>query len=296
VTLRKERNTALRPRGAWLYIFPILSVHIFTIVAPASIGIYFSFTDWSGIGSATFIGLENYRSLFDSGSYIQALGNNLKWLLFFMTVPFMMALIAAFLLSQVKRGAFIYRLAYFIPYVLPSVIVASLWKFMLNPESGIPLLFSNLGIPGFDKALLGQPTTALWTIAFVDNWHYWGFLATILLVALQSVPAELYEAARIDGANLRQQFRFVTIPGIRPTLVFMWMMTGIWSFLVFDYVWVISQGGPAGSSEVLGTLVYKTAFSEFSAGRAAAAGMTMTLFAGMILATFLTMRKRGWDI
>ena len=88
----------------------------------------------------------------------------------------------------------------------------------------------------------------------------------------------------------------MTIPGIRPTLVFMVMMTAIWSFLVFDYVQVMTQGGPAGSSEVLATFVRSIAFEEFSAGRAAAAGMSMTLFTGIILAMFLTMKKRGWEI
>jgi raffinose/stachyose/melibiose transport system permease protein len=213
-----------------------------------------------------------------------------------MTVPFTMSLATAFLLSQVKRGTFFYRLVYFIPYVLPSVIVGTLWSFLLEPDAGITLFLRNLGIPGFDKALLGQESTSLWTIAFVDNWHYWGFLAIIMLIAMQSIPTELYEAARIDGANLRQQFKYVTIPGIRPTLVFMVMMTAIWSFLVFDYVQVMTQGGPAGSSEVLATFVRAIAFEEFSAGRAAAAGMSMTLFTGIILAIFLTMKKRGWEI
>jgi len=293
---KKEKKLNLKPASAWFLIAPILVVHFFTIALPSAAGLYYSFTDWSGIGSAQFIGLENYKSLFLDANYLGALRNNLKWLIFFMTVPFAMSLATAFLLSQVKKGTFFYRLVYFIPYVLPSVIVGTLWSFLLEPDSGITLFLRNVGIPGFDKALLGQATTSLWTIAFVDNWHYWGFLAIIMLIAMQSIPSELYEAARIDGATLRQQFKYVTIPGIRPTLVFMVMMTAIWSFLVFDYVQVMTQGGPAGSSEVLGTLVRKVAFEEFSAGRAAAAGMSMTLFTGIILTIFLTMKKRGWEI
>ena len=223
--MKVKRRKSRVKRGAWLFILPIRLLHIFTILVPALVGIYFSLTDWSGFGPATFIGLENYRTLFEDPGFLQALRNNFKWLVFFATVPFSIALTAAFLLSQVKRGGFVYRIAYFVPYVLPAVVIGSLWKFILNPDSGITSILSNLGIPGFEKALLGQPSTSLLTIAFVDNWHYWGFLATILLVALQSVSPELYEAAKIDGANLRQQFRYVTIPGIRPTLVFMFMMT-----------------------------------------------------------------------
>jgi raffinose/stachyose/melibiose transport system permease protein len=190
----------------------------------------------------------------------------------------------------------LYRLVYFVPYVLPSVVVASLWQFLLNPDGGLPSLFRSVGIPFYDKALLGSEDTALWTIAFIDNWHYWGFLAVILLVAMQSVPKELYEAARLEGANPAQQLWYVTIPEIQPTLVFMFMMTGIWSFLVFDYVWVLTQGGPAGSSEVLGTFVYKTAFAEFNAGYAATMGVSMAMFAGVVIMLFVVLRRRGWDI
>lgn len=281
---------------AWAFIAPVVALHLFTVAIPAASGIYYSFTDWSGIGDAEWVGLDNYQRLLQDTDFLTALANNVKWLLFFWTVPFILAIAASFLLSQVRRGATFYRLVYFIPYVLPSVVVASIWKFILNPDKGLPSFLSAFGIQGFDKALLGQESTALWTIAFIDNWHYWGFLATLLLVAMQSVPTELYEAARLDGANLWHQLMNVTIPAIRPTLIFMFLMTGIWSFLVFDYVWVLTQGGPAGSSEVLGTLVYKTAFTEFDAGYAAAQGVSMAIFASFLLGLFILMRKRGWEI
>jgi len=103
-------------------------------------------------------------------------------------------------------------------------------------------------------------------------------------------------AAKIDGANRWQEFRHVTIPGIRPTLAFMLMMVAIWSFLVFDYVWILTQGGPAGSSEVLGTYLYKQAFNRFEAGYAAAIGLTMSLFAVAIIGVFVILRRRGWEI
>jgi raffinose/stachyose/melibiose transport system permease protein len=106
----------------------------------------------------------------------------------------------------------------------------------------------------------------------------------------------LYEAARIDGANRWDEFVHVTLPGIRPTVIFMLLMTSIWSFLVFDYIWILTQGGPAGSSEVLGTLVIKTAFNKFDAGYAAAIGMTMSFFAGVFLFIFLGLRRLGWEI
>jgi raffinose/stachyose/melibiose transport system permease protein len=282
--------------GAWGFVAPILILHAFAILIPAIAGIYYSFTAWSGIGEAQWVGLDNYSRLMEDQNFHAALGNNLKWLLFFWTVPFVFAIVAASLLAQVKRGALLFRLVYFIPYVLPSVVVGSLWRFLLHPDDGLPGLATTLGIPGFDRALLGQSETALLTVAFVDNWHYWGFLTTLLLVAMQGVPKDLYEAARLDGANYFRQLIHVTIPGIRPTLIFMFMMTGIWSFMVFDYVWVMTGGGPAGASEVIGTVIYKTAFRNFEVGYAAAQGVSVAFLALSILLLFTLLRRRGWDI
>jgi raffinose/stachyose/melibiose transport system permease protein len=121
-------------------------------------------------------------------------------------------------------------------------------------------------------------------------------LMVLFLAAMQNIPPDLYEAARIDGANRWDEFRHITIPGIRPTLVFMILMTAIWSFLVFDYIWILTQGGPAGSSEVLGTLLFKNAFNRFDAGYASAMGLTMSFFAGIIICIFIVLRRRGWEI
>ena len=120
-------------------------------------------------------------------------------------------------------------------------------------------------------------------IGFVDNWHWWGFLMVLFLASMQNIPPDLYEAARLDGANRWQEFRDVTMPGIRPTLVFMILMTTIWSFLTFDYIWILTQGGPAGASEVLAVLVFKEAFRNFNAGYAAAIGLTMSFFVGCVI-------------
>ena len=113
---------------------------------------------------------------------------------------------------------------------------------------------------------------------------------------MQSIPTSLYEAARIDGASRFQEFRYVTIPGILPTLAFMLMMVAIWSFLVFDYVWLLTQGGPAGSSEVLGTFLYKQAFNRFEAGYASAVGLTISFFATLIMGFVVFLRRRGVEI
>jgi raffinose/stachyose/melibiose transport system permease protein len=281
----------------WLFILPILLINLIVVIGPSISSIYYSMTDWSGIGASRFIGLENYQHLFfEDGDFKKALLNNLTWLGIFLTIPFVISLSASSLLSEIKRGAMFYRIALFIPYVLPGVVVAQTWRYLLNPVHGIGAQLSSLGISGLDKALLGDPRTVMPTIAFVDNWHWWGFLMVLFLAAMQNIPRDLYEAARMDGANRWQEFRFITLPGIRPTVVFMLLMSAIWSFLVFDYIWILTQGGPAGASEVLGTLVVKNAFFKFEAGYAAAIGLTMSLLAGIMITIFNVLRRKGWDI
>lgn len=281
----------------WAFMLPILLLHALVVMLPAAQGIYYSLTKWSGLGSAEFIGLENFRvMLFEDESFGNALRNNLVWMAFFATVPFTLALFAASLLAKVKTGNVIYRMLLFMPFIIPSVVVASIWRYLLSPRFGIGAQLGRIGIEGLDIAFLGRSDTALLSIAFADNWHFWGFLMVLFLTAMQAIPTDLYDAAKVDGANRWQEFRFVTLPGIRPTVVFMMMMVMIWSFLVFEYVWLLTQGGPGQSSEVLGITIFKNAFQRFNAGYAAAQGMMISFFAAGIILLFMYLRRRGWEI
>lgn len=280
----------------WLFVLPILLINVAVVLGPTLASVWYSMTDWSGIGSATFIGLDNFRQLAGDQAFRRAFANNVFWLAMFLTLPIALSLGAASQLAPVKRGAILFRMALFIPYVLPSVVSANLWRGLLSPDRGVPALLTDLGIPGFDKAFLGDPRTVLPAIGFVDNWRWWGFLMVLFLAAMQNIPQDLYESARLDGAGRWQEFRDITLPGIRPTLVFMMLMTTIWSFLTFDYIWILTQGGPAGASEVLAVLVFKEAFRNFNAGYAAAIGLTMSVFVGFVIGIFVILRRRGWDI
>ena len=292
----RRRAIVRRKVVPWLFVLPILLINLAVVAGPALSAIYYSMTDWNGIGAAHWVGLDNFRTLAADPGFRHAFRNNVIWLAMFLTIPIAMALLAASLLAPVKRGALLFRMTFFIPYVLPSVITAALWRGLLSPDRGIPALLTDLGIPGFDKAFLGGPDTVLPAIGFVDNWHWWGFLMVLFLASMQNIPPDLYESARLDGANRWQEFRDVTLPGIRPTFIFMILMTTIWSFLTFDYIWILTQGGPAGSSEVLAVLVQKHAFLGREAGYASAIGLTMSVFVGIIIGIFIVLRKRGWDI
>lgn len=281
----------------WLFLLPITALHLTVVIGPSLSAIYYSLTDWSGYGEATFIGLDNFRVLFtDDLTIRRALAHNISWMLFFLTIPMIMALFASSLLAPVRRGAMLFRTLIFLPFVLPSVVSAYIWQTLYNPRLGINAQLEKLGLPGFDRALLGDPATALAAIAFADNWHWWGFLAVLFLTAMQSIPTDLYDAAKIDGATRWQEFRHVTLPGIRPTVLFLLMMTAIWSFLVFDYVWIMTQGGPAGSSELVTTHLFKQAFRRFEVGYATAIGLTVSVLAAIVVGFFTFLRKRGWEV
>lgn len=280
----------------WLFIAPITLLHLVVVVGPSLSGVYYALTDWSGYGAAEFIGLQNFRDLLSDRNFRLAFQHNIWWLLFFVTVPFILALLVATLLSQVRRGAMVMRTAFFVPYILPSVVAAFIWRMLYNPDLGVGAQLAKIGIPGLDHAYLGDKNLALAAIMFADNWHWWGFLMILFLTAMQNIPTDLYNAAQIDGANRWQEFRHVTLPGIRPTLLFMLMMTAIWSFLGFDYVWILTEGGPAGSSELVATFLYKQAFQRFEAGYAAAIGITISAIAGLIAISFALLRRRGWEV
>ncbi len=280
----------------WLFVLPILVIFLVVVIGPTVAALYYSLTNWKGIGAAQFIGLQNYAHLFNDQNYLPAFVNNLKYIVFFLTIPIVMALLAASLLAAIQKRGLLIRGALFIPYILPSVITSFLWKNLLRIDTGLPGLFAKIGLPSLNRAWLGNPSTSLMSIAFIDNWHWWGFLMVIFLTAMQGVPKELYDSARVDGANRFQEFWYVTLPGIQQTVIFILIMTGIWGFLTFDYVWITTQGGPADSSNLLSVLVYRNAFQNFDAGYAAAIGLSMSFFAGIIVFIYMWMRRRGWEI
>lgn len=280
----------------WLFLTPLLILNLIVIIVPSVLSIRYAFTDWSGLGDAKWIGLANFQEMFRDTVFWKAIWNNFRWTVVFLTVPVCMSLLGAALLVPIKKGQMLYRTLFFIPYVLASVVNAYIWKLLLNPVFGVGPWLAERGIPFLDVRFFGNAATSLYAVAFVDNWHFWGFLVVLYLAAMHAVDFELFEAARLEGANRWQEFVHVTLPGIRPTLVFTLIMIMIWSFLVFDYIYLITNGGPAHSSEVLATLTYNTAFYSFRVGYATAIGLTMTFFSALFVCLFVVLRRLGWEV
>lgn len=280
----------------WAFLAPLLLVNLLVVLGPSLATVYYSLTDWSGLGPATFIGLQNYQRAFGDPEVREALWHNIIWLVLFLIVPTLLGLLGAYLLGRVRRLQMVFRAIYFIPYITASVVNAAVWKMLLSPTSGVAYQLGQLGVPGIgDISFLGDPDLALYTVNFVVDWHFWGFTAVIYFAAMQGVDRDLYDAAEVDGAGGWQQFKAVTLPGIRPTLIFMWLMSIIWTLKAFDYVYIITGGGPGGASEVMATLMYRKAFNEYDAGYAASLGISMTMLTALVLVGYQVLRRRGWE-
>jgi len=266
------------------FLLPALVINVVIILIPALLTIAMAFVEWDGVSIPTFVGLDNFRTIFADPVFFSAVLNNIKWTLIFLTVPIATGLVAGSLLLVVRRGRTFFQIVYFLPVIIATVVIARVWQGMIyNPESG---LLGWLKLYGFvlSDPLALEPT-ALYAVASVDLWHWWGFLAVIFFAALRQVDMAQIDAAMLDGANFLQLMRYVLLPAIRPTITLMMIMTVIWSFLVFDFVYVLTQGGPAYSSEVLSTLSYRYAFYNYTIGPAAAVALVISFF-GLIATVF----------
>lgn len=253
----------------YLFILPAFIIHVCMVTAPSMSTLVMSLYDWNGLGNAQYIGLDNFREILTDPIVKLALVHNVQWLLVFITVPLILGFSIAIIVSQLSRGQMFFRTVYFVPYVISAAVAGRIWTAYMNPYYGLNQVFKLLGWTELAKVQwLGNPKIALFSVAFVDNWHWWGFIMVLFLGALQQVEPTLYEAARVDGANRWQELLHVSIPGIRPTIAFVLIMTIMWSFLTFDYVYVMTNGGPANSTEIMATYIYKNAFSKYRAGYA----------------------------
>jgi raffinose/stachyose/melibiose transport system permease protein len=291
--VRRRRGAFHRRRTLinYLLIAPALLLSIGVVLVPGIMTAVASLTDWDGLGfSANFIGTANFDTIFADPTFMTSLVNNIKWVALFLTIPVAIGLLTAWLLLTRKRSRTLYQVIYLMPYVLAPVVNAMVWlSIMYNPNGGVVGWLNEHGIQA--PAPLSNMDISLYSVAAVDMWHFWGFLTVVYLGAMRQTPMDQVEAAMVEGASAWQIFRHVYLPNIRSTLLLMGVMIVIFSFLAFDYVYLLTQGGPAHSSEVLGTYAYAFAFSSFQFGKAAAVGLVMSFF-GLVASVIYTWLSR----
>jgi raffinose/stachyose/melibiose transport system permease protein len=281
VSLRGVRQRSTRI-AATVFLLPALIFIALYVVYPIIDSFVTSTMDWSGLGrNRTFTGLENWIALVKDGDFWMAFINNLQimFLSLLFQVPFAMAL--ATFLDVAERDGAVFKIIWFIPYLLSSVAIGVLFKYSLDAGSGIFASISRMfGGGGVD--LLGHPKAALYTVIGVVCWQYIPFYMVLYLAAYGTIPVELFEAASIDGATRGQYFWRVSLPLLRPTIISGMTLSIIGSLKYFDLVYVMTGGGPGVATELMATYMYKTSFIRFNMGYGA------TVASGMFILITLT--------
>lgn len=284
----RNRQSRYKKYHGLLYILPAFLFHAIIVLLPSVKTLIYAFYDWNGLNKPVFIGLRNFVELFTEDMVMRvALKNVLIWTGIFVTIPIILGLFVAVLVTSVKnkRLQMTYRTIFFLPYILSAAIAGRIWANFYNPYYGLPVLFEAIGLEKLSKILwLGDPNVALYSVAFVSIWHWWGFVMVIFISALHQVDPTLYEAATVDGCGRVKSFFHITIPGIAPTLGFIIMLSLMWSVLSFDFIWVMTKGGPAQSTEILSTWIYKNAFVSYRAGYANAMSIVQSAIVLIIFA------------
>jgi multiple sugar transport system permease protein len=275
----REAWTGSAPFG-YLLVGPLVVWLVVTIVVPLVYSIYVSFTDAGIIGTeAPFIGLENYATVLGDAEFRSSFGRSLIWAVGGAVVQTILAFATALALNQAFRGRRFARTWIILSWIIPTIVIAILWRWMLNVTYGVVnFLVTNVGLTDGPIDFLGSPKWALPTVIMINAWRWFPFLALLILAGLQSIPGELYEAAKVDGASAVQRFFHITLPQLQPVMYVVGLIGTLWAFNIFDVIWLLTQGGPSGSTQTLPVLIYDRAFNGFAMGEASAISVLLCVF------------------
>jgi multiple sugar transport system permease protein len=261
-------------------VAPIVITAAIFLYIPIAISAYWSFTEFNGIASPEWVGLANYRELLADERFHQALLNTTILVVLGMGIGPTLGLASAVLLNRRVRFRGLFRAAFFMPVVTSLVVVGTIWKTLLQEAGIVNAILSFFGLP--IRPWLADPSTALPAVTIASIWQGFGFETIVFLAALQAIPRDLYDAARVDGASAWQQFRYVTLPGLRPTILFIYVIGIMGSFQIFDQVFVMTEdGGPLNSTR---TIVYDlySRFNSLDLGEASAVAYTLLVILGTL--------------
>lgn len=270
-TIRRRRlRVSAQTRAAWLFMAPSLIVLGVFVVYPMARALYLSLTDYDVLTPAQWVGLDNYRELMDDKAFRNALKNTVYYAVIATPLSVGLALVLAVLLNRRFPGRAFARTAIFLPVVIGLAVVSFAWTFLLDPNIGwLSYSLERVGV-STGQGWLRDPDLAMPAVILVAVWKNVGFYMVIYLAGLQSIPRELYEAARIDGASNWRQFHRVTWPLLANETMLVTILCAIATLQAFDQIYVMTAGGPFFRTETLVMLVYRLGFTEFRFGYAAA--------------------------
>ena len=276
-----------------LFMLPALTIYIVFAIYPTYSVLEYSFTDWDGISpEKNFVGLENYQRLFSDKIVWEAFRNTFVWSGVIIVINVGLGLVIAAMLARVWKARLLIQTCIVLPVVISPMAVATIWRWMYQPAGVINQVLENIGLGAFATPWLGSPDAVLYALAFAHSWSTIGLSVIIFLAGLQAVDEDLYEAARVDGANPLQSFRYVTLPALRPVTAVVFILTLTQSFKVFDIVWATTQGGPIRFSEILSTYVYKRGALENQYGYGSAIGVALLVIVSIATIFYMQIQNR----
>ncbi len=280
---------------AWMLLLPAGIVLLSIRLWPMFQGIGLSFTNKQLISSNTkFVGFENYINLFTDKSYWSTAIFTIVYTLGTVIISYLIGLLVALLMNMEIRGRSIFRTFLMIPWVIPSVVAAYIWRYALNDQVGIiNTMLQSLGLASEPIAFLSTSAAAKITVIMVNAWKNYPFMALVLLAGLQNVSEEIKEAARIDGANVWQVFRHVTWPQLRGVTGMCTTLMFIWTFNNFDSIFLLTSGGPNQATYVLSIQAYYAAFSRMTMGYASSMATLMLVFMLIVTTIYFRMLNRA---
>lgn len=269
----------------YLLLLPTIAIFGVFLFYPAVNGLWISFTKWDGINPQKFIGIKNYIDLLSDESFWSAFLNTVVFTVITVPAIYVSALLLALLLTQNIKGSSFFRAAFYWPTMISTIIVGLSWRFLLGEDFGvINYLLTAMGRS--PVKWLTNPKAAMGVIIFVTTWSLAGYYMVMFIAGIKSISETYYEAAKIDGAGFVQQFRFITLPLLKPTTLLVIVLSTVTVIKTYPLVYALTQGGPAGATKLMVQLIQETGFNKNKMGYASA----MTMFLFIILAVLTTVQ------
>jgi raffinose/stachyose/melibiose transport system permease protein len=278
VVSRRKRVDRGYVLTAAAFLLPSAIVYGLFVFFPLLQAFYYGLYDWNGLGPLDdYVGLQNYRDVLSDEIFRNALKHNIVILVLSLLIQLPLALGLALVVGRKMPGRAFFRTVFFLPYVLSEVVTGVLWSFLYHPRSGLNELIGK-AIPNHESiGWLSDPNIVLCSVFVAITWKFVGFHFILYLAGLQSIPEELAESAKLDGASNLRVIRDITIPLLGPTVRLTVFLSAIGSLQFFDLIWVMTKGGPIDSSQTMATYMYKFSFQRFALGYGAAASLIIFL-------------------
>jgi raffinose/stachyose/melibiose transport system permease protein len=278
------------------FIAPAVSLFSIFVVFPIFQTVWLSFWKWDRISPGVWVGLENYKKVLSNPEIYSAFSHSLVFVIFYSLLPITIGLLITLLLLRVKiRGESFFRAVLFLPQIISTVVLAISWRWIYAADGPINAVLAKIGLESITTAWLGNFDTSLFAVGIIGTWINYGLAMILFLSGAQRISQDLLDADRIDGANMRQEFRYILIPSIKGEISIVLIITITFALRNFDIVWNATQGGPGNSTNVPSLFIYKSAFVTRYVGEAAATSFILAIVILIVTGILLFSRKDAND-